>query len=86
MITSEADVLIPIKRVARSLGLSPATIAKMSARGDFPPAVDLGVRKKIYLLSHIEAWWKERLGGLNGQPFPLAPARPGESIYHESDE
>ena len=67
------DELIPLKRVAKSLDLDPSTIAKMEARGDFIPSFNLGIRKKVYLRSKLEAWWRTRLGGQDGQPFPLAP-------------
>jgi len=67
------DILIPLKRVARSLDLDPSTIAKMEARGDFIKSINLGIRKKVYLWSELQAWWRTRLGGQNGQPFPLAP-------------
>jgi hypothetical protein len=46
----------------------------MATRGDFPPPFDLGIRKKVWLLSVLEDWWRTRKGGLSGQPFPLAPA------------
>jgi len=76
--TSATDVIISIERVARSLSLNVATINRMSKRGDFPPALPLGVRKKLYLLSTVQAWWRTVLGGQNGAPFPLAPAEPGD--------
>ena len=72
-----ADILIPLERVARSLNLDPSTIAKMEARGDFIESFNLGIRKKVYLLSKLQAWWKTRLGGQSGEPFPLAPERNG---------
>jgi predicted DNA-binding transcriptional regulator AlpA len=74
---SSADALIPLKRIARSLGLDPSTIAKMATRGDFPPPFDLGIRKKVWRLSALEAWWRTRLGGIDGEPFPLAAADNG---------
>jgi hypothetical protein len=77
--------LIPLKRVARSLDLDPSTIAKMEARGDFVKSVNLGVRKKVYPLAALEVWWRERLGGQSGVPFPLAPepapARDDETFH-----
>lgn len=76
--TATAVNLIPLKRIARSLGLDPSTVAKMSARGDFPKPFDLGIRKKVWLLEDVEAWWKTRLGGQGGRPFPLAPETAGE--------
>jgi len=80
------DQLIPIKRVARSLHLSVSTVAKMSLRGDFPPPVPLGARKKMYYLPALNAWWRERLGGLDGSPFPLLPEEPGDNDFgaHQS--
>lgn len=78
MLAPTVDQIVSIKRIARTLNLSPATILKMSARGAFPKPVDIGVRKKLYLLSHIETWWKERLGG-QSEPFPLAPELPGDA-------
>jgi predicted DNA-binding transcriptional regulator AlpA len=69
------DILIPLERVARSLDLDPSTIAKMEKRGDFIRSIPLGVRKRVYLYSELQDWWRTRLGGQNGQPFPLAPER-----------
>ena len=69
-----AEEVLPIKRIARSLNLDVATIGRMSARGDFPPPLRLGTRKRMYLRSAVEAWWQTVLGGQNGKPFPLAPA------------
>jgi predicted DNA-binding transcriptional regulator AlpA len=68
------DEILSIHRIARSLNLNVATIARMEARGDFPKSLKLGVRKKLYLLSAVQTWWKTVLGGQNGAPFPLAPA------------
>jgi predicted DNA-binding transcriptional regulator AlpA len=68
-----AEEVLPIKRIARSLNLDVATIGRMSARGDFPPPLRLGTRKRMYLRSAVEAWWHTVLGGQNGTPFPLAP-------------
>jgi predicted DNA-binding transcriptional regulator AlpA len=69
---SPPSQLIAIKRIARSLNVSVPTITRMVARGDFPKWVDLGFRKKQFLLSEIERWWRTRLGGATGAPFPLA--------------
>jgi predicted DNA-binding transcriptional regulator AlpA len=76
--STAADQLIPIRQIARSLNLSAQTIAAMSKRGDFPKPFPLGVRKRFYLLSEVEKWWRERLGGANGKPFPLAPVQAGD--------
>jgi len=72
------DEIIDIKRIARSLNLNVATIARMAARGDFPRPLPIKVHKKLFLLSTVQAWWHTVLGGQNGQPFPLAPAEPGD--------
>lgn len=71
--TAAAVQLIPLKRIAKSLGLDPSTVAKMSARGDFPKPFDLGIRKKVYRLEDVQRWWATRLGGQDGSAFPLAP-------------
>ena len=76
------DVLIPLERVARSLDLDPSTIAKMEKRGDFIRSIPLGVRKRVYLYSELQEWWRTRLGGQNGQPFPLAPERRRATSNH----
>lgn len=73
-----AEEVLPIKRIARSLNLDVATIGRMSARGDFPPPLRLGTRKRMYLRSAVEAWWHTVLGGQNGTPFPLAPPEAGD--------
>src|SRR5262245_58241036 len=70
--------VVSIERVARSLDLSPATIRKMSRNGDFPPALDLKVRKTKFLSALIEEWWATRLGGVNGHPFPWAAEDPDD--------
>ena len=67
------DVVVSIQRIARSLKLNVATINRMEARGDFPASLRIGVRKKLYLLSAVNAWWRTVLGGQDGAPFPLAP-------------
>ena len=72
------DAVLTITRIARSLNLNVATIARMEARGDFPRSLALGVRKKMYLRSAVETWWHTVLGGQNGTPFPLAPADPDD--------
>ena len=79
MITA-IDEIVSIKRIARALNLSTATVAKMSRRGDFPKPINLGVRKLQYLRSQLDAWWHERLGGQNGQPFPLSPDESGDEV------
>jgi Predicted transcriptional regulator len=68
------DEIVDIQRVARSLNLNVATIARMSKRGDFPPSLPIRVHKKLFLRSAVETWWHTVLGGQNGQPFPWAPA------------
>jgi len=72
------DEIVDIKRVARSLNLNVATIARMTARGDFPASLPIRVHKKLYLRSAVETWWHTVLGGQNGQPFPWAPADPSD--------
>ena len=76
--STSLEVLIPIKRIARSLNVKPVTILRMARRGDFPQPIDLGMRKKQFLFPEVERWWRTRLGGRNGQPFPLAPAQPDD--------
>jgi|KBSMisStaDraftv2_1062788.scaffolds.fasta_scaffold00662_7 predicted DNA-binding transcriptional regulator AlpA len=68
------DELLTLDRIARSLHLNMATVTRMEARGDFPQSLKLPIRKKLYLRSRVEAWWRTVLGGQNGEPFPLAPA------------
>jgi len=70
-----SDLVIPVERIARSLGISARTVKDMSARGDFPPPLKLGVHKKLYLLSTVQAWWQEHV---SPSPFPLAPAAPDD--------
>lgn len=72
------EEIIPIKRVARSLGIGVESIKKMSARGDFPARLALPLRKYLYRRSDLDAYWKERLGGQNGSRFPLAPEEPDD--------
>ena len=76
---SSTTQLISIKRIARSLNLSIGTINKLVARGDFPKPIDLGVRKKQFILVQVEQWWRTRLGGMNGHPFPLAAEQPDDN-------
>lgn len=75
---SSSSQLIPIKRIARSLNVSVPTITRMVARGGFPKWVDLGFRKKQFLLDDVQAWWRKRVGGMNGAPFPLADEHPDD--------
>ena len=76
--TLHTDELIDLKRISRSLNLKSATILRMASRGDFPAPLSIRVHKKLFLRSAIEQWWHNVLGGQNGQPFPLAPAEPGD--------
>ena len=73
-----STVLVPIKRIARSLNCSVPTITRLVARGDFPKWVDLGIKRKQFILAQVEAWWRTRVGGMNGTPFPLAPEDPDD--------
>ena len=77
--SASSTILVPIKRIARSLNFSVATINKLVAKGDFPKPIDLGVRKKQFILSQVEQWWRTRLGGMNGHAFPLAPEHPDDN-------
>lgn len=72
------DELLTLKRIARSLNLNVATIARMARRGDFPAPLPIAVHKKLFLRSAVEAWWHTVLGGQNGSRFPLAPAEPDD--------
>jgi predicted DNA-binding transcriptional regulator AlpA len=74
----EIDEIIPIKRIARSLGVSTTSIIKMSARGDFPKPIPLAIRKHLYRRSDLDQCWRERLGGRNGERFPLLPEDPSD--------
>lgn len=70
-VKEQQDRLIPIKRVARSMDVTKETIARMESRGEFPAAFNWPIRKKVYQLSKLNAWWRERTG--TDKPFPLAP-------------
>lgn len=78
------DEVVSIKRIADALNLNVATIKRMSARGDFPAPLKIPIRKSMYLRSDLDAFWRERLGGLdnsgnwNGSRFPLKPVEPGD--------
>jgi predicted DNA-binding transcriptional regulator AlpA len=74
----EAEELITIERVARSLHVGITSIKRMDERGDFPPHVPLPLRRYLYRRSDLDAYWKTRLGGQNGSRFPLAPEEPGD--------
>jgi predicted DNA-binding transcriptional regulator AlpA len=75
---SSTTQLIPIKRIARSLNISVPTITRLVLRGEFPHWVDIGVRKKQFILDEVLTWWRTRLGGKNGTPFPLATEDPDD--------
>lgn len=76
--STASSQLIPIKRIARSLNVSVPTITRMVARGAFPKWIDLGFRKKQFLLADVDRWWRTRIGGMNGAAFPLADENPDD--------
>jgi predicted DNA-binding transcriptional regulator AlpA len=68
--STPTDDLIPLKRIARALNLSTATVRAMSKRGDFPPPVNIGARKILFSRYAIDAWYRERVG-IPGARFPI---------------
>jgi predicted DNA-binding transcriptional regulator AlpA len=73
------EELVTVKRIARSLHVSQTSILKMTANGDFPKPIPLAVRRYLYRRSDLDQFWRERLGGKNGEPFPLLPEEPGDT-------
>jgi len=69
-LSSGLDVLIPVKLVARVLRVHTSTVRAMSRRGDFPPPVNMGARKILYLRSVLDTWYAERVG-IPGARFPI---------------
>ena len=57
----ETSVLISLKDLTKMTGLSRSTIYKLSADGDFPKKVHLGVRSVAWLRKDIEEWISDRI-------------------------
>jgi excisionase family DNA binding protein len=73
-----ADEFISLQQIARALKCNAATVMRMVARGDLPAPLPLGLRRKRWLRSQLNAWWATVLGGQDGSPFPIAPPEPGD--------
>lgn len=70
----DTDEIVTIDRVARSLGVTTQTVINMMARGDFPKAIPLKMRRYLFRRSDLDLFWRSRLGGRQGSRFPLVPA------------
>ena len=55
--------LICPKDAAIATSLSRSLIALMSAEGQFPQPVSLGVRRIAYVRSEVEEWIEQRIAG-----------------------
>jgi predicted DNA-binding transcriptional regulator AlpA len=67
----EIDEIVPIERVARSLGVTVQTVINMMSRGDFPKSIPLKMRRHLFRRSDLDLFWCSRLGGRSGSRFPL---------------
>ena len=58
--TTDTDFFLHTHEVASRCRLSVRTIQRLTARGDFPPAVRIGARRIAYRTSAIDQWMADR--------------------------
>ncbi len=59
----KTEKFLRIKEVQRFSGLSRSQIYALVAKGKFPRQIKLSEKASAWLLSELEAWMSERIGG-----------------------
>jgi hypothetical protein len=77
-ITVGGKLALTVEQAAARLGVPPKTLSGELTRykDAIRPAAELDGRKKLYLQSEIDQWWKSRPGrGAPGKPKPHVPRK-----------
>lgn len=62
-----SEQIIKIKTVTEFTGLSPASVYRFAARGEFPKPIKLGQRSSGWLKSEVEEWICDRILASRGE-------------------